>query len=58
MALTKDPSVVYEHSQPGILIINHANSAIANFNHCLSLGLAKTDYEMSFIPHNYSAREI
>ena len=37
-------------------------SALGN-NYCLSLGLTKTDYEMSFncatvIPHNHSVREI
>ena len=35
---------------------------IANMNHCLSLGLTKTDYEcvltMRVIPHNSSLSEI
>ena len=31
-----------------MLIFNHANSAIANINHCLSLGLTEADCEMSF----------
>ena len=52
MALTKDLSAVYmtfmsiyNHE---FLIFNHANSAIANINNCLSLGLNKTGYEMNF----------
>ena len=30
------------------LIFNNANLAIASINHCLCLGLTKTDYKMSF----------
>ena len=48
MALTKDLSAVYEHFCLEFLILNYANLAIANINHYLSLGLSKTDYEMSF----------
>ena len=50
MALTKDLSAVYENFNQEFLIFNHvnsANSAIENINHCLSLGLTKTNYEMS-----------
>ena len=51
---------IYNHK---FLIINHANSAIANIIHCLSSGQTKTGYEMSFIymrviPHNHSVQEI
>ena len=36
---------IYNHK---FLIFNLANLAIANINHCLCLGLTKTDYKMSF----------
>ena len=48
MALTKDLSAVYDYYNHEFLIFNHANLTVANINHCLSLGLTKTDYEMSF----------
>ena len=36
-----------EHNHE-FLIFSHANLVIANINHYLSLGLTKTDYQMSF----------
>ena len=51
----KDLSVVYEHYSHEFLILSHVNSKkvnlsllIASMNKFLSLGLTKTDYEMSF----------
>ena len=41
-----------------MLIFNNANSAIANINHCLSLGLTKADCEMSFICAGNSSQSL
>ena len=47
--------IIYNHE---FLIFNHANSGIANINHCLSLGLTKTDYEMSLNCAGHSTQSL
>ena len=58
MALTKDLSAVYEHFNHEFLIFNVVNSAIANINHSLSLGLTKTNNEMSLNCAGHSTQSL
>ena len=46
---------IYNHE---FLIFNPANSAIANINDGLNLGLTKTEYEMSFNYVGYSTQSL